>query len=160
MTETKIRSLDKTISASLEWLKDVQRSLQLKNEQDAYVALRSVLHVLRDRLTPEEAVDLGAQLPALLRGIYYEGWRLSKKPLKTRSQKLFLSKVTQSLPPRIDLLEKIDTQGIVKGVFGVLEKRVSEGEIENIKSVLPKGFSSLWPSRNEESFQATDMELW
>ncbi|MFA5038795.1 MAG: DUF2267 domain-containing protein [Candidatus Omnitrophota bacterium] len=161
MTETNIRSLDKTISVSREWLKDVQRSLKLKNEQDAYVALRSVLHVLRDRLTPEEAVDLGAQLPLLLRGVYYEGWSLAKKPQKTRSQKKFLSKVMQALPPRIELLEKVDTQGIVKGVFGVLEKRVSEGEIENIKAVLPKGFSSLWPSEKREGdFEASDLELW
>jgi len=30
---------------------------------------------LRDRLTVDEAVNLGAQLPMLVRGFYYEGWR-------------------------------------------------------------------------------------
>ena len=45
----------------------------------AYLALRTVLHALRDRLTLEEAVQLGAQLPMLVRGFYYEGWTLKKE---------------------------------------------------------------------------------
>lgn len=159
MADMNIHSLDKTINISKNWVKDVKKNLDLDSEQDAYSALRSVLHVLRDRLTPQEAVDLGAQLPVLLRGVYYEGWRLTKKPMKARSQKIFLTKVNESLPRKIDL-KKTDTENIVKGVFGVLEKRVSEGEIDNIKSVLPKDFSSLWPSNdNKDSFEASDLEL-
>ena len=40
------------------------------DHRSAYRALRSVLHVLRNRLTPEQAVHLGAQLPLLVRGIF------------------------------------------------------------------------------------------
>ena len=47
------------------------------DRRSAYRALRSVLHVLRDRLTPEQAVHLGAQLPLLVRGIFYDGWRIA-----------------------------------------------------------------------------------
>lgn len=53
----------------------------------AYNALRAVLHALRDRLPPDVAVHLGAQLPMLVRGIYYEGWYMAGKPTKERTPK-------------------------------------------------------------------------
>ena len=43
------------------------------DHRSTYRALRSVLHVLRNRLTPEQAVHLRAQLPLLVRGILYDG---------------------------------------------------------------------------------------
>ena len=62
----------------------------------AYLALRTVLHALRDRLTVEEAVDLGAQLPMLIRGLYYEGWTLKGKPHKERTKADFLIHVKKT----------------------------------------------------------------
>jgi len=40
---------------------DTPEQLHIEDRHDAYGALRSVLHLLRDRLTPEQAVHLGAQ---------------------------------------------------------------------------------------------------
>jgi uncharacterized protein (DUF2267 family) len=63
------------------WLKDLMSQLDWEDRpHKAYLALRTVLHALRDRLTVEEAVQLGAQLPMLVRGFYYEGWTLKGKP--------------------------------------------------------------------------------
>jgi uncharacterized protein (DUF2267 family) len=50
-----------------------------------------MLHALRDRLPPEIAVHLSAQLPMLVRGIYYEGWKADERShgpgvRRTRSQ--------------------------------------------------------------------------
>ena len=56
------------------WLKELRDNGDLADEAAAYSVLRAVLHQLRDRLTPEEAVDLAAQLPLIVRGIYFEGW--------------------------------------------------------------------------------------
>jgi uncharacterized protein (DUF2267 family) len=67
-----------TVQETNVWLKKLTEDHHLGHH--AYIALRAVLHVLRDRLTPEQAVHLGAQLPILVRGIYYEGWRLAAKP--------------------------------------------------------------------------------
>ena len=63
--------------------------LDWENEHKAYLALRTVLHTLRDRLSVEEAVQLGAQLPMLIRGFYYEGWTLKQKPTKERHKTEF-----------------------------------------------------------------------
>jgi len=73
MNDTQVAALDHTIQETNTWLKKARGRDHLGDRPHAYNALRAVLHVLRDRLTPEQAVHLGAQLPTLVRGIYYEG---------------------------------------------------------------------------------------
>jgi uncharacterized protein (DUF2267 family) len=74
MSATGVTSLDHTVQETVIWLKPVEEELQLNNRQQAYNALRAVLHSLRDRIPPEVAIKLSAQFPILLRGIYYENW--------------------------------------------------------------------------------------
>jgi uncharacterized protein (DUF2267 family) len=64
------------------WLADVARSFGTDDRRFAYRALRAWLHALRDRLTVESAAKFAAQLPELLRGVYYDGWNPSGVPVK------------------------------------------------------------------------------
>lgn len=64
---------DKTVQESNLWLKDIMERLSTSDRHHAYSTLRAVLHALRDRIGAESAAHLGAQLPMLLRGLYYEG---------------------------------------------------------------------------------------
>src|SRR5258706_13987050 len=73
---------DTTIRKTADWLRQIMQALGWENEQRAYLALRAVLHTLRDRLPIAEAAHLGAQLPMLIRGFYYDGWKPASKPLK------------------------------------------------------------------------------
>jgi uncharacterized protein (DUF2267 family) len=66
------------------------------NRHKAYLALRATLHALRDRLTVEEVAQLGAQLPTLIRGFYYEGWDPTGKPLRVRHKEQFLARLLSS----------------------------------------------------------------
>ena len=66
-------TFDKTVQESNLWLKDVMERLDTRDRHHAYSALRAVLHALRDRIGPESAAHLGAQLPMLLRGLFYAG---------------------------------------------------------------------------------------
>lgn len=77
-------SLDHTVHQTNVWLRDVQEEIHLETRQEAYNALRAVLHTLRDRLPPEVDIKLGAQLRLLLRGIYYEGWHAPGTPTRER----------------------------------------------------------------------------
>jgi uncharacterized protein (DUF2267 family) len=79
-----------------QWLKELIENGGLESEREAYAVLRAVLHQLRDRLTLEEAVDLGAQLPLIVRGIYFEGWRPSRVPAKVRTCREFLDELVMS----------------------------------------------------------------
>jgi uncharacterized protein (DUF2267 family) len=145
---TGISSFDTSIIKTKGWIRDVKEELSLDDDQQGYVALRGVLHALRDRLTVEEAVQFGAQLPMLLRGVYYDGWHPAGKPLKIRHLEDFLEEVnkgiTQQMNPKF-----ADPQRITKGVFRVVEKYISAGEVKDVRSSFPKDLRSLWPERAE-----------
>jgi len=100
-----------------------------------------VLHALRDRLTVEEAVHLGAQLPMLVRGFYFEGWTLKGKPHKERHKEDFLAHVKEAFKDNVT----VNPQQVVRAVFKVLAKYTSAGEIGDVKHILPKALRELWP---------------
>jgi uncharacterized protein (DUF2267 family) len=141
MSATGLSVFDTTVQKTNLWLKDLMQVLGWEQKQKAYDALRAVLHALRDRLTVDEVAHLGAQLPMLIRGIYYEGWDPARKPESVRHKDEFLARIGQQF--RVD--DDIDPEQIARAVFTVLENRISEGEIEDIESMLPAGLRELWP---------------
>ena len=58
-----VAALDHTVQETKRRLRAVAEQLHFEDRHHAYLALRAVLHALRDRLPPEVAVHLGAQLP-------------------------------------------------------------------------------------------------
>jgi uncharacterized protein (DUF2267 family) len=122
------------------WLKDLMARLGTEDRHHAYVALRMTLHALRDRLTVEEAAHLGAQLPMLVRGLYFEGWHPAGKPRKDRAAEEFLAHLeSEARNPNFE------PESAVRAVFGLLAERVSAGEIEDVKSILPRPVRAFWP---------------
>lgn len=121
------------------WIKDIGEELGEGHKNEAYHALKSVLHTLRDRLPVEEAAELGSQLPTLIRGIYYESWVPSSTPEKLRTQEDFLEKVEENMgtptPPPSDVASM--------AVFKTLKKNISEGEFNDIESVMPEKIVEL-----------------
>ena len=100
----------------------------------------AVLHQLRDRLTLEEAIDFGAQLPLIVRGIYHEGWRPSKTPEKLRSRHEFLEGVSAKLA-----LHSVGAEPATRDVFSLLAQAIDSGEIGDVINQLPAGIKELWP---------------
>jgi uncharacterized protein (DUF2267 family) len=138
---TSLELFDATLQKTDEWLNHLKRLLPTDDRHVAYLALRATLHALRDRITVEEGAQLGAQLPMLVRGFYYEGWDPSGKSLKIRHRQEFLDRVTSELA----YVNDRDPEEIVRAVFTLLVQRVSYGEIEDVKHVLPEDIRDLWP---------------
>jgi len=130
-----------TLQKTNRWLKELMPLMGGQNKQQAYLALRATLHALRDRLTVEEVAQLGAQLPMLMRGFYYEGWDPAGKPLKERHKEQFLYRIEQQF--RSD--NGLDAEQVACAVFLLLANRVSAGEIEDVRRVLPAEIRDLWP---------------
>src|SRR6266508_6772917 len=141
MGATSLDVFDTTVQKTNRWLNELMQVLGWQEKQKAYLALRAVLHALRDRLTVEEVAQLGAQLPMLIRGFYYEGWDPTGKPLRLRRPEGFLALIAQEFPRDLD-----DYEPLARAVFAVLARRVSEGEIEDVKQVLPEGIREFWPA--------------
>ena len=142
MSITGIDAFDKTLQKTHVWLNEIMQEMGWESERHkAYLGLRTVLHALRDRLTVEEAVQLGAQLPMLIRGFYYEGWKLSGKPVRERHEEEFLSHIKAVF--RDDVT--VDPKRLARAVLKLLASRVSAGEIEDIQHLLPRELRALWP---------------
>ena len=141
MSLTAIAPIERTVHTTNAWLDELSEELGLDDRQQAYHVLRAVLHALRDRLTVAEAFDLGAQLPLLVRGLYYEGWNPAGKPLRERKREDFLAHVSAALRES----PGIYPEGVAWGIFKVLERHVSAGEIGDVKSILPAEIRALWP---------------
>jgi uncharacterized protein (DUF2267 family) len=144
MSNTGITAFDSTIQTTNIWLNDLTDRMGWQDKHRAYHALRVVLHALRDRLPVDQAAALGAQLPMLVRGFYYEGWHPHGKPVKERHKEEFLVPIAAAFQDDPDALP----EKVTRAVFQVLAKHVTAGEIEGLKHLLPGEIRSLW---SEES---------
>lgn len=138
---------ESTLQKTNEWLHDLMTELDWDNRYKAYSVLRGTLQALRDRLPLELAVKFGAQLPMLVRGFYYEGWKPSITPIKVSNKEEFLNFVLSYLknPALFEEPELHNIEKVVSAVFKVIANHVSEGEVHHLKSALPAAIGNLWP---------------
>jgi uncharacterized protein (DUF2267 family) len=140
-----MKVFERTQERAERWVKDMMAALDTDDSQLALHALRAGLHALRDRLTVEEAAQLGAQMPLIIRGLFFENWRPAGKPLHIRHPNEFLALVIANFAPRTDAY----ADDIVRSVFQVLGKHVSQGEITDVVMSLPEPLLELVGGRRE-----------
>jgi uncharacterized protein (DUF2267 family) len=141
MSMTGLDAFDTTVHKTNRWLNELMELAGWDAKQKAYLAIRATLHALRDRITVDEVAHLGAQLPMLMRGFYYEGWDPSGKPAKERHVDQFLARIAQELPRG----DGEEAEVMARAVFLLLKLRIADGEIEDVKRVLPEEVRHLWP---------------
>lgn len=142
MSDTQVAALDHTVQQTNIWLKKLAEEHHFRDRHHAYVALRAVLHMLRDRLTPELAVHFGAQLPMLVRGIYYEGWRIVDTPSDERQLDEFAERIAFELPPQFPQ----DAVSVMRAGFDLLWKELDPGQVTKVVDSLPVSLRGLWPA--------------
>jgi uncharacterized protein (DUF2267 family) len=134
---------DKSLAKSNEWLKELGAELGWQDPHAILLALRSVLHALRDRLPPEEAADLAAQMPLLIKGVFFDGWRPGGTPVRVRGRDEFINMVMQPLARGFP---EPNPERVIRAVFRLLAEHVSEGEIRDVRLVLPAELAEFWPT--------------
>ncbi|MGC9318728.1 MAG: DUF2267 domain-containing protein [Armatimonadota bacterium] len=146
MEYARLHPFQATLQKSDQWMKDTMEALGPDDPQKAYHALRAVLHALRDRLMPGEVADMAAQMPMLIRGLFLEGWRPTHKPSgEGDTVEEFLTAVNEQLQVPAD----VGPEDSVKAVFAVLTKRISGGELEDVRAMLPQSLQGLWPEASD-----------
>src|SRR5499426_1634284 len=146
MSATGLDVFDTTLHKTNSWLNDAMQVLDWPDRHKAYLALKATLHALRDRLTIEEVAQFGAQLPMLIRGFYYEGWDPTGKPLRQRHQEEFLAGISREFRDEVPDGAKRSTADTARAVFTVIAGRVTEGEVADIRQMLPAELRTLWPA--------------
>ena len=141
MSNTGLEIFDTTLHETNHWLKLMMTSLETNDRRFAFTALRATLHALRDRIGPASAVHLGAQLPMLLRGAFYEGWRLTGTPTHERHVEGFLSHVDGNLPQN----SPVNAESAARATFGAMTECLDAGEIAKVMQLLPSEIRLLWP---------------
>lgn len=144
MSFTGYRTFDTTLEKTngiLKYIEEMYGWPKARRNQ-SYAALRAVLHTLRDRLTVEETAQLSAQLPMLVRGIYFEGWDPTRTPMKMHRDE-FLRRIYTAVPYEIPG----GTERLFDVVIGALRRHVTEGEWQDVRANLPKDMLSVLPRK-------------
>ncbi|MFN3655899.1 MAG: DUF2267 domain-containing protein [Pseudolabrys sp.] len=135
------QAIEAALRPAEEWIDDVFQRLGWRDRERAYVALMATLHALRDQVSEKEAVYLGAQLPVLLRGFYYEGWHPGVHP-SGRSRSAFLGQIHDTLHRD----PGIDAEQVARAVLAMLAARLPPAEVEEAKAATPAALHNLWPN--------------
>lgn len=142
MSNIGLPTFDDTLQKTNALLKDIEAEFGWEGKREySYKALRSVLHALRDRMTIEEIADLGAQLPMLVRGLYYEQWRPTATP-KKMDRIEFLEEIAAQVS-MVPIGDDQDITDIVRGVLLALRTYISKGEVTDIVDIMPKDIAPL-----------------
>jgi uncharacterized protein (DUF2267 family) len=136
-----LAELQGAVRATEEWIDDLQQRLGWHDRERVYSALLATLHALRDALAQKEAVYVGAQLPALLRGLYYDGWH-PRGPAPPRSRSAFIARIQDG----VHRDPGIDAEQVARAVLALLASRLPAGELEDAKAATPQPLHNLWPS--------------
>jgi uncharacterized protein (DUF2267 family) len=125
-------AIERSVHKTNEWLSELSDDLG-EDRDDAWRVLKGYLQVLRDRLTTDEAAQLAAQLPMVVRGAFYEGFDPSRQPVKIRKREEFLS----ALAERAQLSGAGEAERVADAVTSLLERHITEGELDDVLSQLP-----------------------
>ncbi|MGR6319251.1 DUF2267 domain-containing protein [Micromonospora soli] len=142
MAEQMISAFESSLDKTNVMLKEIESAYGWPKEQrnQSYAALRSVLHLLRDRMPVGQSVEFAQQLPVLLRGVYFDGWQPENVPIKL-SRDDFLYEVRQGFPYDVEG----GTERVVQVVLDTLRKHVTQGEWEDVKSAMPRDMVQMIP---------------
>ncbi|MFV2018231.1 DUF2267 domain-containing protein [Micromonospora sp. LOL_023] len=140
MATAQLSAIDKTVDKTNTLLREIEQEFgwPAHRRQQSYAALAAVLHALRDRLPLAEVVQLGAQFPTLVRGLYYEGWDPATTPAKL-DRAGFVARVRRNF--------QYDVEGgaeqVVVTVSQVLRRHVSAGEWRDVQATLSADLRGL-----------------
>src|SRR3954464_14447016 len=123
MSVRTVETIERSVQTTNEWLAEVADELGTDDRALAWRVLRAYLQVLRDRLTIDEAAQLAAQLPHLLRGVMYEGFDPGHQPEKIRDRETFLARLAE----RAQLSGTDDAARVAAAATRVLRRHVSAG---------------------------------
>jgi len=144
MSAKGLEVIDHTVHLTHEWINELTERLSWSSQRDALRLFRVTTAAVRDHLGPDEVAQFAAQLPLLIRGMFYEGWVPSSTPMKDRRLQTFVDGIEEHVGSVLDYRGPED----ISTVFKLLNARISQGEIADVRASLPEAIRDLWPEFN------------
>jgi uncharacterized protein (DUF2267 family) len=141
MSAKGLEVIDHTVQLTHEWINELRERLGWASARDALRLLRVTISAIRDHLSHDEAAQFASQMPILIRGMYYEGWKPSSTPITDRNVGDFLARIESE----VSGVAEYQGHGDICAVFHLLNRRISTGEVADIRGGLPKAIRDLWP---------------
>jgi uncharacterized protein (DUF2267 family) len=138
MSATGLEVFDKTLQTTNIWLKEIMAELG-PDRQLAWKVLSVVLHKLRDRMPIELSSHLGAELPLLVRGVYYDQYEPTVQPTDYDLDE-FVEEVSEWLTD----IRPVDSKEAIQTVFAVLSRHIPRGQINKVQNALPQDLRAFW----------------
>lgn len=120
-----------------DWLATVARHLGTQDYDYTFRVVRAWLHAVRDRLTVESAAHFAAQLPEILRGVFYDGWTPSKVPVKVDVEQ-FTRRFCQEA-----MISAEDAPKAASAVSAAMREMFSAGQLESMLMQVPNHIAQL-----------------
>jgi len=127
------------------FIKEYSKQLNLGSDTaKAGRVLSAILHALRDVISTEESLQLISQFPMFLKAVYVNGWNNHKsKKIKTMEEFIGLVRKYDGLTSMRDFASDELAENYINTTFIVLRQYVSLGEMEDLRSELPKELKSM-----------------
>ena len=143
MSANGLEVFDKTLETTHIWLKEIMEDIG-PDRHLAWHVLSTVLQRLRDRLPLPLAAHLGAQLPMLIRGVYYDHFDPNGLPGERMTRDQFIEDVAAGLRDT----RPIDPLLAIGSVFGALNRHISQGQIRKVCDALPRSIRQMWDEQD------------
>ena len=127
------------------FMKQYAKTLNLGDDKEkAGRILSSVLHALRELISTEESLQFLSQLPMFLKAVYVNGWHIHKsKKVKTMTEFIELVRQFNGVTALNDLPSDEVAENYIRSTFIELHQYVSLGELEDIRTELPKDLKHM-----------------
>jgi uncharacterized protein (DUF2267 family) len=137
-------NLEKYAADGNRFLNDVADELRVSRGTAARIT-RCVLHALRDRMPPDDAVEFAQGLPMALKGLYFDQYDLSDSPVVIRKASEFLDFIAMKDGDNAsyDFPDRRSIEEGLRGVFRVLEDYLDRGQTESVKEIVGKEIRDL-----------------
>jgi uncharacterized protein (DUF2267 family) len=135
--KSKSMNFEKYASEGNHIINKIARDLETNRNRAARIT-RAVLHAIRDRLPPDDAIQFAQGLPMVLKGVFIDRYDVSKTPIVIRSREDFIEFVRSKAGPSaaIDFPTSQSVINALQSVFFVLERNMSYGQVWQIKKSL------------------------
>jgi len=144
MSVRSIGNFEHALHVANEWIRDLADKPEVGSEAQAYVVLRAGLHTIRDRLRVDEVAHLSAQLPMLVRGFFYEGWKPPIEDPGCGESKVHL---LEEVADRLDRISQVAPEDALFLVYDLLFRKLSTGELKYVDRALPYDLLFPWWAR-------------